>query len=196
MWTTPRWYSGWFSAANGEQGNGLFAIAASNHARDWSRTSTTLRSLAPQASASAYSATRAFRSIIYYWLFTIYSAKLRWIFDMLQYWLRTVNSQFTDSKNMPAIMLRRKHATPKTIIPATSGRGCKRKEHFLYSPQSWGGGIFLWLFHSSVLFSVPAPWDSKALSNRGLKAWCSREQKQHKTRFTRFEIICRFMQTV
>ncbi len=35
-------------------------------ARDWSRTSTTLRSLAPQASASAYSATRAFRFTIYY----------------------------------------------------------------------------------------------------------------------------------
>ena len=30
------------------------------NARDWSRTSTTRRSLAPQASASAYSATRAY----------------------------------------------------------------------------------------------------------------------------------------
>ena len=50
------------------------------NARDWSRTSTTLRSLAPQASASAYSATRAYQFAIYYCRLTIYSVK-HYIFD-------------------------------------------------------------------------------------------------------------------
>ena len=79
-------------------------------ARGWSRTSTTLRSLAPQASASAYSATRAFG--IYYLLLTIYhcsrlrgngkiidSAKQRRISATLQYWLLIVNCPVQDCQS-------------------------------------------------------------------------------------------------
>ena len=51
-------------------------------ARDWSRTSTTLRSLAPQASASAYSATRALDLLL-----------------IIDYLLMIVNCQFSRFEN-------------------------------------------------------------------------------------------------
>ena len=54
----------------------LYLQIVAKNAQDWSRTSTSLRTLAPQASASAYSATRALHLLfsIYYLLFAIVPA--------------------------------------------------------------------------------------------------------------------------
>ena len=100
------------------------------NARDWSRTSTTRRSLAPQASASAYSATRAIS------IYCLLSSPLLREFSIIDYWRLIVNSQFWYRKNsLPAIT--------NSSKKASSGRITKKIEQNQDISKKLGFFIFI-----------------------------------------------------